>query len=340
MVKCSPVFASRTLTVWQRFGFWEFELFRDILAESSRLLQQEMMLTGKKDSIWWVNHKSKTTGLKEKLKCSTELRQVVNFCVSNNCHVSYAKNIKLYQYINDERANDKMLSHFSGCFGKTCSFSVFALEELLHETLKDPQMEHLLKKPLCVCFQKEIQTALGSKWSWGLMTTYIYNVEAESCWHHRISTHAHRFPLISPQSVPLALFGTKDIWSISLYKFHLWPVAAWRVCGLIMWYLHQLCKTSRTDCRHSSNHFDFPQKSDSLSNEHLVTQSLKAKISPGNQGPLGSTIDVYCGTPCCLPELAPVHPVKVTRGMKQSEAKMWRIREAHNKNCLKEYLNI
>lgn len=47
----------------------------------------------------------------------------------------------------------------------TCSFSVFALEELLHETLKDPQTEHLLKKPLCVCFQKEIQTALGSKWS-------------------------------------------------------------------------------------------------------------------------------------------------------------------------------
>lgn len=110
----------------------------------------------------------------------------------------------------------------------TWSFSVFALEELLHETLKDPQTEHLLKKPLCVCFQKEIQTALGCKWSWGLMTTCIYNVEAESCWHHRISTHAHRFPLISPQSVPLALFGTKDIWSIRLYKFHLWPVAAWR----------------------------------------------------------------------------------------------------------------
>lgn len=153
MVKCSPVFASRTLTVWQRFGFWEFELFRGILAESSRLLQQEMMLTRKKkDSIWWVNHKSKTTGLKEKLKCSTELRQVVNFCVSNNCHLSYANNIKLYQYINDERANDKMLSHFSGCFGKHLQFQCFRSRGTPSRNFKRPTDGAFIKEAFMCLF--------------------------------------------------------------------------------------------------------------------------------------------------------------------------------------------
>lgn len=106
----------------------------------------------KKDSIWWVNHKSKTTGLKEKLKCSTELRQVVNFCVSNNCHLSYANNIKLYQYINDERANDKMLSHFSGCFGKHLQFQCFRSRGTPSRNFKRPTDGAFIKEAFMCLF--------------------------------------------------------------------------------------------------------------------------------------------------------------------------------------------
>lgn len=144
-------------------------------------------------------------------------------------------------------------------FGGT-SQSSLTTEELLHEKLglfQAQNYDHLSKRPFCMCVSTEKSSqrldVRGPEDGWLLE----FRVWESSLTDTITSQQAHRFSLITSWGKSSAIYLTM-VAGIALPKFHPRPVSVSScVCGLLMRYLYWLCKTSRTDCQHSSNHFDF-----------------------------------------------------------------------------------
>lgn len=114
--------------------------------------------------------------------------------------------------------------------------------------------EHLSKTPLCMCVSTESARChldvRGPEDGWPL----VFRGWESSLTDSITSQQACRFSLITPQALhpPNGCgYGSAQVPSQTSQSVML------QMCGLLMWYLHWLWKTSMTDCQHSSNHFDF-----------------------------------------------------------------------------------
>lgn len=116
------------------------------------------------------------------------------------------------------------------------------------------------------------------------------------------SQQAHRFSSITPRTEVVGFMSPNDSrYSFTQVRAPTSQCVMLCVCGLLMWYLHCLFKTSMTDCQRSSNHFDFSIEGWITLEWTLSDPCLKG---PSNQGCLRSIINGKGWRPCCLPEFS------------------------------------